>query len=97
MKRKDEFAPMEFVKDGKLTRRTFVKGAGWITVTSALGFGLASCAPDSEPPAKEDATSTTDPDEGMHLCARMLQSQLHIALSSQSPYQRRQDRHSHPG
>ena len=34
----------EFVKDGKLTRRTFIKGVGWITVASALG-AAAGCAP----------------------------------------------------
>ena len=33
--------PIEFVRDGKLTRRTFIKGVGWITVVSALGAGLA--------------------------------------------------------
>ena len=64
MKRKDEFAPMEFVKDGKLTRRTFVKGAGWITVASALGFGMAGCAPQKEAPAPEPDAQPGDPDEG---------------------------------
>lgn len=34
-----ESSPQYFFKDGKLTRRTFVKGAGAITVASALGFG----------------------------------------------------------
>lgn len=64
MERKDEFAPMEFVKDGKLTRRTFVKGAGWITVASALGFGAAGCAPQKEAPAPEPDAQPGDPDEG---------------------------------
>lgn len=64
MEQKDEFAPMEFVKDGKLTRRTFVKGAGWITVASALGFGVAGCAPKEEAPAPEPDAQPVDPDEG---------------------------------
>ena len=33
-----------FMQDGKLTRRTFVKGAGAITIASALGFGASSAA-----------------------------------------------------
>ena len=28
MEEKEQFAPTEIVKDGKVTRRTFVKGAG---------------------------------------------------------------------
>ena len=32
-------APEYFTRDGKLTRRTFIKGVGAITVTSAMGFG----------------------------------------------------------
>ena len=31
--------PEYFMRDGKLTRRTFIKGVGAITVASALGFG----------------------------------------------------------
>ena len=32
--------PAYFMRDGKLTRRTFIKGVGAITVASALGFGV---------------------------------------------------------
>lgn len=35
----DTIAPEYFMKDGKLNRRTFIKGVGAITVASALGFG----------------------------------------------------------
>lgn len=37
-----------FTKDGKLTRRTFIKGVGTITVSSAMGFGLTGCAQDGK-------------------------------------------------
>lgn len=33
--------PEYFMRDGKLTRRTFIKGVGAITVASAFGFGAA--------------------------------------------------------
>ena len=52
-------APVEFVRDGKLTRRTFVAGAGWITVTSALGL------PDLSRKARAaEAGEASNPDEG---------------------------------
>lgn len=35
----DTIAPEYFMMDGKLNRRTFIKGVGAITVASALGFG----------------------------------------------------------
>ena len=41
----EDTRPIEFVKDGKMHRRTFIKGVGWITVASALGLGAAGCAP----------------------------------------------------
>ncbi|MBR2834807.1 MAG: molybdopterin-dependent oxidoreductase [Coriobacteriales bacterium] len=40
----DKYAPRYFMKDGKLTRRTFVKGVGAITVASALGFGTGNAS-----------------------------------------------------
>lgn len=51
-----EAAPEYFMRDGKLTRRTFIKGVGAITVASALGFG-AQASPEGvavadEAPAK---------------------------------------------
>lgn len=66
MDTQEKHAPVEFVKDGKLTRRTFVKGAGWITVTSALGLGVAGCAPQDtdEPSAATTTQASGDPDEG---------------------------------
>ena len=33
--------PEYFMRDGKLARRTFIKGVGAITVASALGFGMS--------------------------------------------------------
>ena len=50
--------PVEFVRDGKLTRRMFVAGAGWITVTSALGM------PDLSRKARAAEAGAPDPDEG---------------------------------
>ena len=35
----------------RLTRRTFVKGVGWLTITSALGAGLAGCTQPQQPEA----------------------------------------------
>ena len=42
-----ECGSVEFVEHGKLTRRTFIKGVGWITVASALG-GAVGCSPRQE-------------------------------------------------
>ncbi|HIY84558.1 MAG TPA: molybdopterin-dependent oxidoreductase [Candidatus Rubneribacter avistercoris] len=53
--------PIEFVRDGKLTRRTFIKGVGWITVVSALGAGLAGCAPQGR---EDDASTDGSQDAG---------------------------------
>ena len=58
--RQDAFAPIEFVQNGKLTRRTFVAGAGWITVTSALGMGGTV----GTALAEETAGEAADPDAG---------------------------------
>ncbi len=66
MEEKDQLAPTEFVHDGKLTRRTFVKGAGWLTITSAVGAMAVGCAPSA--PAEKDELAETgpvaDPEEG---------------------------------
>ena len=66
MEEKDQLAPTEFVHDGKLTRRTFVKGAGWLTITSAVGATAVGCAPSA--PAEKDELAETgpvaDPEEG---------------------------------
>ena len=48
MEEKEQFAPTEIVKDGKVTRRTFVKGAGWLTNTSAIGASALGCAPSKQ-------------------------------------------------
>ena len=45
-------APHYFMRDGKLTRRTFIKGVGAITVASAFGFGAQS-AQDAQAQAEE--------------------------------------------
>ncbi|WP_139651439.1 molybdopterin-dependent oxidoreductase [Raoultibacter phocaeensis] len=47
-----------FHKDGKLSRRTFVKGVGTITVASVLGTGMAGCA--SEIPEQNAGTAQSD-------------------------------------
>ena len=61
----------ETVQDGKLTRRTFVAGAGWLTITSALGMpdlsraALASEKASASGDADKAATSSgADPDAG---------------------------------
>ncbi len=38
MEKTEMFEPEYFFKDGKLTRRTFVKGVGFVTIASAFGF-----------------------------------------------------------
>ena len=54
-------SPVEFVRDGKMCRRTFIKGVGWITVASALGFGAAGCAPATK--SDEEPLSDTGTDD----------------------------------
>ena len=54
----NEHAPQYFIKDGKLTRRTFVKGAGVITVASALGFGAIDKVPQAL--AEEEAAEVVE-------------------------------------
>lgn len=41
-----DHAPEYFMRDGKLTRRTFIKGVGAITVASAVGFGARGAQAD---------------------------------------------------
>ena len=62
----NEHAPQYFIKDGKLTRRTFVKGAGVITVASALGFGAIDKVPQAL--AEEEAAEAGSKTE----CSRPL-------------------------
>ena len=54
MEEKEQFAPTEIVKDGKVTRRTFVKGAGWLTITSAIGASALGCAPAQKSESEDD-------------------------------------------
>ena len=56
----EDLSPQEFIKDGKLTRRTFIQGVGWITVASALGFGTAGTALAAEADADTDAATEAD-------------------------------------
>lgn len=42
MKEHETAEPEFFIKDGKMNRRTFIKGVGAITVASAFGFGMNS-------------------------------------------------------
>lgn len=101
MENKEEYAPIEFMKDGKLTRRTFVKGAGWITVSSAIGFGLAGCSPEESATNNElNSTTGPDPDEGFtyksacctvnctsrcHLRARVKDDRIHGIVPGDMP------------
>ena len=67
MEEKEQFAPTEIVKDGKVTRRTFVKGAGWLTITSAIGASALGCAPSKQGAEEEPLAETgpvADPEEG---------------------------------
>ena len=68
MEEKEQFAPTEIVKDGKVTRRTFVKGAGWLTITSAIGASALGCAPAQKSESEDDKLAETgpvaDPEEG---------------------------------
>ncbi len=53
MDKGEERQPEFFVRDGKLTRRTFIKGVGAITVTSAMGFGAGGALASEESGAFE--------------------------------------------
>ena len=68
MEEKEQFAPTEIVKDGRVTRRTFVKGAGWLTITSAIGASALGCAPAQKSESEDDKLAETgpvaDPEEG---------------------------------
>lgn len=59
MEEKEQFAPTEIVKDGKVTRRTFVKGAGWLTITSAIGASALGCAPAQKSESEDDKLAET--------------------------------------
>ena len=69
-------APEYFTRDGKLTRRTFIKGVGAITVTSAMGFGpsvapqcaFASQASAARVDAVFSATSSALPSSAFSTC-----------------------------
>lgn len=61
MQDQEKHVPVEYVHDGKVTRRTFVAGAGWITVTSALALAGARATPAF---AEEPAAAAGDPDAG---------------------------------
>ena len=53
-------APEFFMHDGKMNRRTFIKGVGAITVASAMGFAARpeeALASKGEAPAKEGERS----------------------------------------
>ena len=86
MGRTEEHTPEVVIKDGKVTRRSFVKGAGWITVTSALGAALAGCAPqqekEEEPLVQTGESDFPDPDEGYEYksacCSYNCTSSCHI-------------------
>ncbi|MEG0016907.1 MAG: twin-arginine translocation signal domain-containing protein, partial [Gordonibacter sp.] len=68
--------PECFMRDGKLTRRTFIKGVGAITVASALGFG-AQGASVSE--ALADETSTSGGEKAVHaVCTVNCTSRCHL-------------------
>lgn len=45
-----------FVRDGRVTRRTFIKGVGFVTIASALGAGNAHRTAHGDSPAENSAT-----------------------------------------
>ena len=63
----DAYEPEYFMRDGKLTRRTFIKGVGAITVASALGFAAQGA---DAPDALADEVSATDGERPCMRCAR---------------------------
>ena len=56
--------PEYFIENGVLTRRTFVEGAGFITIASALGFGGATVAGANKAHATDSAPDTKE----VHAC-----------------------------
>lgn len=57
-------AQVEQSQPAKLTRRTFVKGVGWLTITSAIGAGLAGC---SQPQQQETPAVDADAEPAQDL------------------------------
>lgn len=99
MEEKEQFAPTEIVKDGKVTRRTFVKGAGWLTITSAIGASALGCAPSKQGAEEEPLAETgpvADPEEGFTYKSACCSVNCHLALPPSRSRERRQDLHRHP-
>jgi anaerobic selenocysteine-containing dehydrogenase len=71
-----------FIENGKLTRRTFIKGVGAITVASALGFsnplgaGLAQGEPDGAATTEAHAVCTVNCTSRCHLKAKVRDGKL---------------------
>ena len=72
----DAYEPEYFMRDGKLTRRTFIKGVGAITVASALGFAAQGA---DAPDALADEVSATDGEKAVHaVCTVNCTSRCHL-------------------
>lgn len=70
--------PEYFTRDGKLTRRTFVKGVGAITVASALGFGAQAALPGTVH-ASEGGASAAGGERAVHaVCTVNCTSRCHL-------------------
>lgn len=68
--------PAYFMRDGKLTRRTFIKGVGAITVASALGFGVQGAGAS---PALADEASAATGEKAVHaVCTVNCTSRCHL-------------------
>lgn len=72
-------SPEYFVEDGKLTRRTFIKGAGMITVASAVGFGATSLGSGSGTRAQAAETPAGAGEKSVHaVCTVNCTSRCHL-------------------
>ena len=68
--------PEYFMRDGKLTRRTFIKGVGAITVASALGFGAQGTG---APEALADEAPAAAGEKAVHaVCTVNCTSRCHL-------------------
>lgn len=78
-----------------------MKGAGWLTITSAIGASALGCAPAQKSESEDDKLAETgpvaDPEEGFTYKSACWLGELHLALPSARPREGRQDLHRHPG
>ena len=68
--------PEYFMRDGKLARRTFIKGVGAITVASALGFGMSGVGVSA---AEADEVPVAAGEKAVHaVCTANCTSRCHL-------------------